>query len=97
MAVVYEYLQLMDEIIMGRKISNLSGSSKFLQCERNGVDQGVRTCVCVCVCECLCVYVCVFVSVSVCVFASVWVDFVSVWLFELLIYVLNAGIWYNLM
>jgi hypothetical protein len=39
---VYEYLKLMDDILMGKKKSTLSQQSLFPQCERNGVDQGIH-------------------------------------------------------
>jgi hypothetical protein len=39
---VYEYLTLMDDILMGKKKSALSKQSLFPQCERNGVDQGIH-------------------------------------------------------
>jgi hypothetical protein len=40
--VVYQYLTLMNDILMGRKESSLSAGSRFPGCERNGVDQGVH-------------------------------------------------------
>ena len=40
--VVYQYLTLMNDILMGRKESDLSVGSRFPGCERNGVDQGVH-------------------------------------------------------
>ena len=40
---VYEYLVNMDDILMNRKTTELSMKSNFPRCERNGVDQGVRT------------------------------------------------------
>jgi hypothetical protein len=39
---VYQYLTLMNDILMGRKESSLSAGSRFPGCERNGVDQGVH-------------------------------------------------------
>jgi hypothetical protein len=42
MDTVYDYLQQMDDILMNRKQSQLSKSSKLPSCERNGVDQGVH-------------------------------------------------------
>ena len=39
--VVYQYLILMDDILMARKISEISKISRFPGSERNGVDQGV--------------------------------------------------------
>lgn len=42
MDAVYEYLQLMKDILFYEKKSQLSMSSKFPECERNGVDQGVH-------------------------------------------------------
>lgn len=42
MDVVYQYLILMNDILMGRKESDISIGSRFPGCERNGVDQGVH-------------------------------------------------------
>ena len=39
--VVYQYLILMDDILMARKTSEISKISRFPESERNGVDQGV--------------------------------------------------------
>lgn len=40
--VAYTYLTLMNDILMGKRESDLSVGSKFPKCERNGVDQGVH-------------------------------------------------------
>ena len=42
MAVVLDYLRLMDDVVMGRKQAPISQLTKFPSCERNGVDQGVH-------------------------------------------------------
>jgi hypothetical protein len=42
MAVVFDYLRLMDDVVMGRKQAPISKLTKFPSCERNGVDQGVH-------------------------------------------------------
>ena len=42
MAVVFDYLRLMDDVVMGRKQAPISQLTKFPSCERNGVDQGVH-------------------------------------------------------
>ena len=42
MEAVYEYLRSMEDILLNTKKSQLSINSKFPNCERNGVDQGVH-------------------------------------------------------
>ena len=42
MDVVFEYLQLMDDVVMGRKQAPVAQAARFPACERNGVDQGVH-------------------------------------------------------
>ena len=42
MDVVFDYLQLMDDIIMARGKTSIGKSAKFPECERNGVDQGTH-------------------------------------------------------
>jgi hypothetical protein len=39
---IYEYLQLMEDIVLGLNKTELSRESRFPGCERNGVDQGVH-------------------------------------------------------
>lgn len=39
---VYDYLRLMDDIVMARGKASISQSAKFPKCERNGVDQGIH-------------------------------------------------------
>lgn len=39
---VYEYLEVMADVISGTKVTSTGQISKFPQCERNGVDQGVH-------------------------------------------------------
>jgi len=39
---VYEYLTLMDDIIMARGKSAVAQIARFPRCERNGVDQGIH-------------------------------------------------------
>jgi len=41
-ATVFEYLTLMDDIILSRGKSAISKVAKFPRCERNGVDQGIH-------------------------------------------------------
>jgi hypothetical protein len=42
MDTVFEYLTLMDDVVMGRKVSPIAQRGRFPTCERNGVDQGVH-------------------------------------------------------
>jgi hypothetical protein len=39
---VFSYLTTMDDIVMGKKKTEIGRASKFPQCERNGVDQGAH-------------------------------------------------------
>ena len=43
MDIIYQYLILMDDILMARKVTDISKLSTFPLNERNGVDQGVRS------------------------------------------------------
>ncbi len=42
MDVAWTYLQLMNDIVTGESKNGIYPSSKFPNCERNGVDQGVH-------------------------------------------------------